>query len=81
MQPPALTFEVWIGRSALPKKACPKSSAGHGCSGDTRMPLAAVFENLQDGMTIDEIIDLYDRLMREQVQAVIVFAVHGLALG
>ena len=28
----------------------------------TRMPVAAVFENLEDGITIDELIELYDGL-------------------
>ena len=44
----------------------------------TRMPVAAVFENLEDGMSIDEIVELYDGLNREQVQAVLEFAAHSL---
>ena len=44
----------------------------------TRMPVAAVFENLEDGMTIDELVELYDGLTREQVQAVLEFAAHSL---
>ncbi|MGP0076159.1 MAG: DUF433 domain-containing protein [Bryobacteraceae bacterium] len=45
----------------------------------TRMPVAAVFENLEDGMTIDELVELYDGLTREQVQAVLEFAARSLA--
>ncbi len=45
----------------------------------TRMPVAAVFENLEDGLTIDEILGLYDGLTREQVQAVLDFAAQSLA--
>jgi uncharacterized protein (DUF433 family) len=45
----------------------------------TRMPVAAVFENLEDGLTIDEIVELYDGLTREQVQAVLDFAAQSLA--
>ena len=45
----------------------------------TRMPVAAVFENLEDGLTIDEIMELYDGLTREQVQAVLDFAAQSLA--
>ena len=45
---------------------------------DTRMPVAAVFENLQDGLTIDEIVSLYDGLTREHVQAVLEFAARSL---
>ena len=44
----------------------------------TRMPVSAVFENLEDGVTIDELIKLYDGLTREQVQAVLEFAARSL---
>jgi uncharacterized protein (DUF433 family) len=46
----------------------------------TRMPVAAVFENLEDGLDIDEIVELYDGLTREQVQAVLDFAAQNPAL-
>jgi uncharacterized protein (DUF433 family) len=45
----------------------------------TRMPVAAVFENLEDGMTIDEIVEMYDGLTREQVNTVLDFAAKTLA--
>src|SRR5690348_7778866 len=35
---------------------------------NTRMSVAAVFENLEDGVTIDELVDLYDGLTRDQVK-------------
>jgi uncharacterized protein (DUF433 family) len=44
---------------------------------DTRMPVSAVFENLEAGATIDEIIDQFD-LTREQIQAVLEFAARSL---
>ena len=44
----------------------------------TRMPVSAVFENLEDGVSIDELIQLYDGLTREQVQAVLDFAARSL---
>lgn len=44
----------------------------------TRMPVAAVFENLEDGVTIDELLELYDGLTREQVEAVLEFAARSL---
>jgi uncharacterized protein (DUF433 family) len=44
----------------------------------TRMPVTAVFENLEDGLTIDEIVELYDGLTREHVQAVLDFAAQSL---
>ena len=44
----------------------------------TRMPVAAVFENLEDGLTIDEIVEMFDGLTREQVRAVLDFAAQSL---
>ena len=44
----------------------------------TRMPVAAVFENLEDGVSIDELVQLYDGLTREQVQSVLEFAARSL---
>lgn len=44
----------------------------------TRIPAAAVFENLEDGLTIDEIVELYDGLTREQIKAVLDFTAHSL---
>jgi len=44
----------------------------------TRMPVATVFENLEDGMTIDEIIEAFD-VTREQITAVLDFAARSLA--
>jgi uncharacterized protein (DUF433 family) len=45
----------------------------------TRLPAAAVFENLEDGLTIDEVVELYDGLTREQVKAVLDFTAKSLA--
>jgi uncharacterized protein (DUF433 family) len=44
---------------------------------DTRMPVSAVFENLEAGATIDEIIDQFD-ITREQINAVLEFAARSL---
>jgi uncharacterized protein (DUF433 family) len=43
----------------------------------TRMPVATVFENLEDGLTIDEIIEQFD-VTREQIAAVLDFAARSL---
>jgi uncharacterized protein (DUF433 family) len=43
----------------------------------TRMPVAIVFENLQDGMTIDEVLEQFP-VSREQVKAVLAFAARSL---
>jgi uncharacterized protein (DUF433 family) len=44
---------------------------------NTRMPVATVFENLEVGSSIDEIIEQYD-VTREQIQAVLEFAARSL---
>ncbi len=44
----------------------------------TRMPVSAVFENLEAGASIDEIIEQFD-LTREQINAVLEFAARSLA--
>jgi uncharacterized protein (DUF433 family) len=43
----------------------------------TRTPVAVVFENLEDGMTIDEVMEQFP-VSREQVQAVLEFAARSL---
>jgi uncharacterized protein (DUF433 family) len=43
-----------------------------------RMPVTAIFENLEAGANIDDIMQWYEGLDREQVKAVIEFAVRSL---
>jgi len=45
----------------------------------TRIPVSAVFENLEDGLTIDQIVGMFDGLRREQVVTVLDFAAQSLA--
>jgi len=42
----------------------------------TRIPVSAVFENLEDGLTIDQIVDMFDGLKCEQVVTPLDFAAH-----
>jgi uncharacterized protein (DUF433 family) len=44
---------------------------------DTRMPVATIFENLELGTSVDEIVEQYD-VTREQIQAVLEFAARSL---
>ena len=44
----------------------------------TRMPVSAIFENLEAGASLDDIMKWYDGLDREQVKAVIEFAARSL---
>ena len=43
----------------------------------TRTPVSVVFENLEDGVTIDEVIEQF-AVTREQVKAVLEFAARSL---
>ena len=45
---------------------------------DTRMPVSAIFENLEAGANIDEIMEWFHGLDRAQVQQVIEFAARSL---
>jgi uncharacterized protein (DUF433 family) len=38
---------------------------------DTRVPVAALFENLEDGATVDNFLDWFPGVTREQVEAVL----------
>ncbi len=44
---------------------------------DTRMPVSTVFENLESGASIEEIMEWFD-VTREQIVAVLDFAAHSL---
>jgi uncharacterized protein (DUF433 family) len=43
----------------------------------TRTPVAVVFENLEDGLTIDELVEQFP-VTREQIKAVLEFAARSL---
>lgn len=88
-----LSLEAWFKQltdrrgaaAALDWSRCPAVESVPGkVSGawvfrNTRMPVSAVFENLEDGLTIDELVALFDGLTRQQVQAVLAFAASSLA--
>jgi len=44
----------------------------------TRMPVSAIFENLEAGANLDDIVEWFDGLDREQVKEVIHFATSSL---
>ena len=44
----------------------------------TRMPVSAIFENLEAGANLDDIMEWFDGLSREQVKAVIECAARSL---
>lgn len=69
--------------AALDWSQCPSVESVPGRLGgawvfkNTRMPVSAVFENLEAGATIDEIAEQFD-ITREQINAVLQFAAQSL---
>lgn len=72
------------GTAALDWSQCPAVESIPGKVGGawvfkgTRTPVSLVFENLQDGMTIEELMEQYP-LTREQIDAALEFAAHSVA--
>jgi uncharacterized protein (DUF433 family) len=64
---------------AIDWSGCPEAESVIGKVGGawvfrgTRLPISAVFENLEDGMTIDEVVEQFD-VSVDQVKAVLEFA-------
>ena len=85
-----LTLEDWIqqraiaGASAIDWSQCsavesvPGKVSGAWVLKDTRMPVSAIFENLEGGASIDDIMEWFHGLDRMQVQEVIEFAARSL---
>jgi uncharacterized protein (DUF433 family) len=70
---PALDWSECTAVESIPGKV-----SGAWVFRGTRMPVATVFENLEDGMTIEEIMEQFP-VSREQVMAVLDFAARSLA--
>jgi uncharacterized protein (DUF433 family) len=70
---PALDWSQCTAVESIPGKV-----SGAWVFRGTRMPVATVFENLEDGMTIDEIMEQFP-VSRAQVMAVLDFAARSLA--
>jgi uncharacterized protein (DUF433 family) len=49
-----------------------------GIEGHAKIPVSAIFENLEAGASLDDIMEWYDGLDREQIKAVIEFAARSL---
>ena len=47
----------------------------------TRVPVRALFENIEDGATVDDFLDWFPGVSRSQVEAVFEHAVTSLAVG
>jgi uncharacterized protein (DUF433 family) len=60
-----------------PWRAYRTDAAARGCFKDTRMPVATVFENLEAGLTLEEVME-ESSVTREQINAVLHFAAKSL---
>ena len=69
---------TWLDWSLCPVvESIPGKVSGAWVFKGTRTPVAVVFENLEDGMTIDEVIEQFP-VSRDQVKAVLEFAARSL---
>jgi uncharacterized protein (DUF433 family) len=67
----------WSQCSAV--ESVPGKMSGAWVLKGTRMPVAAIFENLESGASVDDIMEWFEGLDREQVKAVIAFAAQSVA--
>ena len=65
----------WTKCAAL--ESVPGKVSGAWVFRGTRVPVATIFENLEDGLSIEEIMEQFD-VTREQVTAVLDFAARSL---
>lgn len=78
-----MVFEVGGWMMALDWSRCPavesipEKVSGAWVFKGTRTPVLVIFENLEDGMTIDEILEQFP-VSREQVKTVLEFAARSL---
>ncbi|HKQ39856.1 MAG TPA: DUF433 domain-containing protein [Verrucomicrobiae bacterium] len=60
--------------SELPVWSDPDRLSGQLCFQGTRVPVDALFDNLQAGMNLNEFLDQFEGVTREQAVAVLEFA-------
>lgn len=57
---------------------CPGKVSGACVFRGTRVPVKALFENLEDGATVEEFLEWFPGVERRQVEAVLIFAAASL---
>ena len=72
-----MTMLDWSQCSAVERSADKMSGAW--VFRGTRVPVKSLFENLEDGSTVDDFIEWFPGVGREQVVAVLAFAEQSLA--
>jgi uncharacterized protein (DUF433 family) len=60
----SLTYEMAIERN-------PEKVSGQWLFRDTRVPISALFENFKDGVSIDQFLEWFPGVKREQILAVL----------
>jgi uncharacterized protein (DUF433 family) len=58
---------------------CAERMSGEWVFRDTRVPVKALFENLEDGASVDEFVEWFPGVRRDQAVAVLAFAQESLA--
>jgi uncharacterized protein (DUF433 family) len=58
----------------------PERMSGAPCFYKTRMPIDSLFDNLEDGVSLDEWLDAFPIISREQAQAVLEHAKKSMLL-
>jgi uncharacterized protein (DUF433 family) len=71
-----ITMFDWSDCSEV--SASPETVSGAFVFRGTRVPVKALFENLEDGATVGNFIEWFPGVNREQVDAVLEFAAHSL---
>jgi len=60
---------IWINADRM---------SGAPCFYRTRLPIDSLFENLEDGVSLDEWLDAFPDITRAQAQAILEFAKHAM---
>jgi uncharacterized protein (DUF433 family) len=63
----------------LPVAVDPEILGGRPAFAGTRVPVDALWNNLADGATLDEFLEWFPTVTREQAEAVMKFGMHALA--
>lgn len=66
----------WLGCSALERDA--EKVSGAWVFRNTRVPVTALFENLEDGASVDEFLEWFPGVTKEQVTDVLEYAIQSL---
>ncbi len=59
----------------------PGRRSGAPCFYKTRLPIDSLFDNLEDGVSLDEWLDAFPDITRVQAQAVLAHAKHAMLAG